>query len=80
MPGYSVHARSPSPTRGAKERRGGAVGPAQAPMTVEAVVARAEALCAALGRTLDARASTADYLAERGDLAAEAGQLAHLFP
>ncbi|MEW2400343.1 hypothetical protein [Streptomyces sp. NPDC046862] len=63
-------------------------------MTVEAVVARAEALCAALGRTLDAkvnvamleraravhRASTADYLAERGDLAAEAGQLAHLFP
>lgn len=59
------------------------------------VVARAEeALCAALGRTLDAkvnvalrewaraahRASGADYLAERGGLgAAEAGQLAHLF-
>jgi hypothetical protein len=70
-----------------------ALGPAQAPMTVDAVVTHVEALCAALGRTLDGRvdgalleraravhrASMADYLAERGDLAAEAGQLAHLF-
>ncbi|CAL9674240.1 hypothetical protein SUDANB15_07641 (plasmid) [Streptomyces sp. enrichment culture] len=70
-----------------------ALGPAQIPMTVETVVARVEARCAALGRTLGGtvdgalleraravyRASTADYLAERGDLASEAGQLAHLF-
>ncbi|MFE7902381.1 hypothetical protein ACFU3E_33785 [Streptomyces sp. NPDC057424] len=70
-----------------------ALGPAQAPMTVEAVVTRVEALCAALGRTVDGtvdaalldraraihRASTAGYLAQRGDLATEAGQLAHLF-
>ncbi|ATW46669.1 flagellar biosynthesis protein FlhF [Streptomyces peucetius] len=62
-----------------------ALGPAQAPMTVDAVVMRIEALCAALGRTLDGkvdgalleraraahRAPMADYLAERGDLAAE---------
>ncbi|PJF01963.1 hypothetical protein CUT44_00695 [Streptomyces carminius] len=70
-----------------------ALGPAQAPVTVDAVVTRVEALCAALGRTLDGkvddalleraravyRASTADYLAQRGDLAAGAGQLAGLF-
>ncbi|GCB53552.1 hypothetical protein [Streptomyces sp. NL15-2K] len=70
-----------------------ALGPAQTPMTVETVVARIEAFCAALGRTLDGkvdaalleraravyRASMADYLAERGGLAAEAGQLADLF-
>ncbi|WP_406350881.1 hypothetical protein OHB56_40905 [Streptomyces sp. NBC_01635] len=70
-----------------------ALGPAQTPLTVEAVVLHVEALCAALGRTLgkkvDAalleraravhRASMADYLAQRGDLATEAGQLASLF-
>jgi hypothetical protein len=70
-----------------------ALGPAQTPMTVEAVVTRIEALCAALGRTLEGkvdgalleraravhRASMAGYLAQRGDLATEAGQLAHLF-
>ncbi|MFJ4473124.1 hypothetical protein ACIP2X_37310 [Streptomyces sp. NPDC089424] len=70
-----------------------ALGPAQTPMTVEAVVTYVEALSAALAHTLDGkvdgvlleraravhRASTADYLAERGDLAAEAGQLAHLY-
>lgn len=70
-----------------------ALGPAQTPMTVEAVITQVEALCAALAHTLDGkvdgvllertravfRASTADYLAQRGALAAEAGQLAHLF-
>ncbi|MDL5198606.1 hypothetical protein [Streptomyces sp. ALI-76-A] len=70
-----------------------ALGPAQTPMTVEAVVPHIEALSAALGRTLNGkvdaplleraravhRASMADYLAERGDLAAEAGYLADLF-
>lgn len=70
-----------------------AFGPAQTPMTVEAVVAYVEALCAALGRTLDGkvdsallerartlyRASMADYLAQRAGFAAEAGQLAGLF-
>ncbi|MFE5214089.1 MULTISPECIES: hypothetical protein [unclassified Streptomyces] len=70
-----------------------ALGPAQAPLTVETVVDRVEALSIALSRTLggkvDAalleraravhRASMADYLAERGGLAAEAGQLADLF-
>ena len=70
-----------------------ALGPARTPMTVEAVVTRVEALCAALGRTLDGavdgalleraravhRASMAGYLAQRGGLAAEAGQLADLF-
>ena len=70
-----------------------ALGPVQTPMTVEAVVTHMEALCAALGRTLDGkvdgalleraravhRASMADYLAQRGTLAAEAGQLAGLF-
>ncbi|MGW4034656.1 hypothetical protein ACWEFL_36070 [Streptomyces sp. NPDC004838] len=70
-----------------------ALGPAQAPMTVEAVVTHVEALCAALSRTLDGkvdgalleraravhRASMTGYLAERSGLAAEAGQLTHLF-
>ncbi|MGY5104386.1 hypothetical protein [Streptomyces sp. 900105245] len=70
-----------------------ALGPAQAPMTVETVVDRVEALSIALSRTLDGkvdaallerakavhRASMADYLAQRGGLAAEAGQLADLF-
>ncbi|MET8182374.1 hypothetical protein [Streptomyces sp. NPDC005336] len=70
-----------------------AFGPVQTPMTVDAVVTHLEALCAALGRTLDGkvdgalleraravhRASMADYLAQRGTLAAEAGQLAGLF-
>jgi hypothetical protein len=70
-----------------------ALGPAQIPMTVEAVVTQVEAMLAALSRTLGGtvdgalleraravyRASTADYLAERGDLASEAGQLTHLF-
>ncbi|MCL7382535.1 hypothetical protein [Streptomyces sp. 35G-GA-8] len=70
-----------------------ALGPAQAPMTVETVIGYVEALSIALGRTLDGkadaalleraraihRASTADYLAQRGDLATEAGQFAHLF-
>ncbi|MFF4829009.1 hypothetical protein ACFY20_39935 [Streptomyces sp. NPDC001312] len=70
-----------------------ALGPAQAPMTVETVVDRVEALSVALSRTLDGRvdaalleraravhrASMADYLAQRGGLAAEAGQLAGLF-
>ncbi|WP_060905157.1 hypothetical protein [Streptomyces scabiei] len=70
-----------------------ALGPAQTPMTVEAVVTHVEAFCAALGRTLDGmvdgalleraravhRASIADYLAQRGGLATEAGQLADLF-
>ncbi|MDX2819247.1 hypothetical protein PV410_43170 [Streptomyces sp. PA03-5A] len=66
-----------------------ALGPAQTPMTVEAVVTHVEALCAALGCTLDGallkraravhRASMAGYLAQRGGLATEAGQLAGLF-
>ncbi|MFF3547509.1 hypothetical protein ACFYXD_37470 [Streptomyces platensis] len=70
-----------------------ALGPVQTPMTVETVIGHVEALCAALGRTLDGkvdgalleraravhRASMADYLAQRGDLAAEAGQLTDLF-
>ncbi|WP_369243650.1 hypothetical protein [Streptomyces sp. R41] len=70
-----------------------ALGPAQTPMTVEAVVGHVEALSAALSRTLDGtvdsalleraravhRASMADYLAQRGDLAAGAGELASLF-
>ncbi|GHD35565.1 hypothetical protein GCM10010313_83030 [Streptomyces violarus] len=70
-----------------------ALGPAQAPMTVDAVVTDVEALRTALCRTLDGkvdrgllerartvqRASMADYLAVRSGLAAEAGQLAGLF-
>ncbi|MEV5477868.1 hypothetical protein AB0L66_36875 [Streptomyces sp. NPDC052207] len=70
-----------------------ALGPVQAPMTVEAVVGHVEALSAALSRTLDGtvdgalleraraihRASMADYLAQCGDLAAGAGELASLF-
>lgn len=70
-----------------------ALGPAQTPMTVDAVVTHVEALRAALCRTLDGkvdrgllerartvqRASMADYLAVRSGLAAEAGQLAGLF-
>ncbi|MFF0382996.1 hypothetical protein [Streptomyces sp. NPDC004286] len=70
-----------------------ALGPAQTPMTVDAVVTHVEALCTALCRTLDGtvnhgllerartvqRTSTAGYLAQRGDFAAEAGQLADLF-
>ncbi|WP_432110592.1 hypothetical protein [Streptomyces sp. AA1529] len=70
-----------------------ALGPAGAPMTVDTVVTRVEALRTALSRALDGkvdgallergravyRASTADYLAVRSGLAAEAGKLTDLF-
>ncbi|MBC7274003.1 MAG: hypothetical protein H5T76_35755 [Streptomyces sp.] len=70
-----------------------ALGPAGAPVTVDAVVTQVEALRTALGRTLDGtvdgallergravyRASAADYLAVGSGLADEAGQLADLF-
>ncbi|MEV5485665.1 hypothetical protein [Streptomyces sioyaensis] len=69
-----------------------ALGPAQTPMTVEVVMTHVEALCAALGRTLDGkvddallerarvvhRASMTDYLAHREVFAAKAGELAGL--
>ncbi|MFI1177630.1 hypothetical protein [Streptomyces melanogenes] len=70
-----------------------ALGPVQAPMTVDVAVGRAEALHIALQHTQDGhidasvlerarggyRASMADYLAQRPQLAATAGPLAGIF-